>query len=537
MKQKKGPAADIRGKGESEESITRKARAALYLRYSSSSQTEQSIEGQNTVCTDYCDSLGIKIVATYIDRAKSASHDTAKRTEFLRMIEDAKNGAFDTVVVYKLDRFARNRYDSAIFRRKLEDAGVKLISATEAISSTPEGIILEAVLEGVNEFYSADLKQKVERGINESIKKKKNLGGTTPLGYQVVNGHLEPDPKTAHIVQELFEMVADGRPYSEIISVFNSRGYKTASGNKFTRCSFYKIMHNKKYLGYYCYKDIEEPGGQEPLVSPELFEKVQRRLNMKGKKKSIADPYLLTGKLFCGHCSAPMVGESGKSATGKVHKYYKCAERKAGSCSKKPVRKNTIEDLVISETQSLLTGERLEELVSMVMEEIKTIETQSRIPAMMEELKEINAKLENAVNAVLAGNNSAVLAKMMASLEEDKRILEDAIEDQRIKERIQKLDAGQIEYYIRNLATIDPARLIDTFVERIYLYDDAESGEKNRRLKIIYRLSGEPETEVDCSENVSLSPPWKTNPNTDVTGLIINGNHLWFVIIRDLREI
>lgn len=176
MKQKKGPAADIRGKGESEESITRKARAALYLRYSSSSQTEQSIEGQNTVCTDYCDSLGIKIVATYIDRAKSASHDTAKRTEFLRMIEDAKNGAFDTVVVYKLDRFARNRYDSAIFRRKLEDAGVKLISATEAISSTPEGIILEAVLEGVNEFYSADLKQKVERGINESIKKKKNLG-------------------------------------------------------------------------------------------------------------------------------------------------------------------------------------------------------------------------------------------------------------------------------------------------------------------------------------------------------------------------
>lgn len=357
------------------------------------------------------------------------------------------------------------------------------------------------------------------------------------MGYQVVNGHLEPDPKTAHIVQELFEMVADGRPYSEIISVFNSRGYKTASGNKFTRCSFYKIMHNKKYLGYYCYKDIEEPGGQEPLVSPELFEKVQRRLNMKGKKKSIADPYLLTGKLFCGHCSAPMVGESGKSATGKVHKYYKCAERKAGSCSKKPVRKNTIEDLVISETQSLLTGERLEELVSMVMEELKTIETQSRIPAMMEELKEINAKLENAVNAVLAGNNSAVLAKMMASLEEDKRILEDAIEDQRIKERIQKLDAGQIEYYIRNLATIDPARLIDTFVERIYLYDDAESGEKNRRLKIIYRLSGEPETEVDCSENVSLSPPWKTNPNTDVTGFIINGNHLWFVIIRDLGEI
>ena len=258
---------------------------------------------------------------------------------------------------------------------------------------------------------------------------------------------------------------------------------------------------------------------------------------MKGKKKSIADPYLLTGKLFCGHCSAPMVGESGKSATGKVHKYYKCAERKAGSCSKKPVRKNTIEDLVISETQSLLTGERLEELVSMVMEELKTIETQSRIPAMMEELKEINAKLENAVNAVLAGNNSAVLAKMMASLEEDKRILEDAIEDQRIKERIQKLDAGQIEYYIRNLATIDPARLIDTFVERIYLYDDAESGEKNRRLKIIYRLSGEPETEVDCSENVSLSPPWKTNPNTDVTGFIINGNHLWFVIIRDLGEI
>ena len=139
--------------------------ACLYLRYSSSNQTEQSIEGQMHVCQDFCKRHNIRIVEMYIDRATSASKDIEKRVEFLKMIKDSEKGNFNAVIVYKLDRFARSRYDSATYKYRLKRNGVQLISATENITQDPEGIILESVLEGMAEFYSAELSQKINRGI------------------------------------------------------------------------------------------------------------------------------------------------------------------------------------------------------------------------------------------------------------------------------------------------------------------------------------------------------------------------------------
>lgn len=508
-------------------------KVVLYMRYSSANQTEQSIEGQDRVCTEYCTRNGMVIIERYIDRARSASHDTAKRTEFLRMIADAEKGKFEAIVVYKLDRFARNRYDSAIYKKKLKDVGVQLISATETIASTPEGIIFESVLEGINEYYSADLKQKVERGIGESIRKKKNLGGTTPLGYKVVNGHLEPDPVTAHIVQELFQMVADQVPYKVIVDTFNSKGYRTCKGKRFTRCSFSKMLHNKKYIGYYCYGDIQEPGGQEPLITQDLWDKVQRRLTMKGKRKSIELPYLLTGKLYCGHCKKPMVGESGKSKTDRVYRYYKCQGKKEGSCHKKPIRKEKIENAVLQAAQDILTGERLEWLVSMILETLRSEPVMSRIPELKVQLSEVNKKLENAVAAILAGNNSAVLTKAMKDLEDDQAELQRAIEKQQIQEKMQDVDADQVEHYIRNLSKIDPVRLVDTLIDKIYLYDDDK---KNRKMKIVYHLAGDDHSREYFWDSVSPAPPENTNPNPgDI--LIIRNGHIWLVSVIDLGEI
>ena len=143
----------------------------LYMRYSSTNQTEQSVEGQNHVCEEYCAKNGLNIVGKYIDRATSASHDTEKRTEFLRMIADSAKGYFSAVVVYRLDRFARNRYDSAIYKQKLRQNGVRLLSACEPLDESPESVILESVLEGMAEYYSKELAQKVRRGQRESVAK------------------------------------------------------------------------------------------------------------------------------------------------------------------------------------------------------------------------------------------------------------------------------------------------------------------------------------------------------------------------------
>lgn len=172
-------------------------RVCLYARYSSHNQTEQSIKGQVHVCKDFCNRHGFTITDVYIDRATSASHDIEKRTNFLKMISDSGKGKFQAIVVYKLDRFARSRYDSATYKYRLKKNGVSLISATENITDTPEGIILESVLEGMAEFYSAELSQKIRRGMNESAHKHKAVGDVVPLGYKLVDKEYVIDEKTA----------------------------------------------------------------------------------------------------------------------------------------------------------------------------------------------------------------------------------------------------------------------------------------------------------------------------------------------------
>ena len=196
---------------------------ALYLRFSSEKQKEQSIEGQLRDCISYCKAFHYRISAIYVDRSKSAK--TAKnRVHFQRMIEESTRHEWKYVVVWKLDRFARNRNDSAVYKARLKKNGVRVISATEAISEQPEGIILEAVLDGMAEFYSAELSQKVSRGMRESAIKGMSVGGTLPLGYKIENKRYVIDPITAPIAQEAFERYANGETVAAIRNRFNVRG-------------------------------------------------------------------------------------------------------------------------------------------------------------------------------------------------------------------------------------------------------------------------------------------------------------------------
>ena len=156
-------------------------KAIIYARYSSDSQREESVEGQIRECTEYANYNGITIIGTYIDRALSAKTDN--RPEFQRMIKDSTKRIFDVIIVWKLDRFARNRYDSAHYKNILRKNDVKVVSAKENISEGPEGIILESMLEGYAEYYSAELAEKINRGNKDNALKGRNNGGAIPLGY------------------------------------------------------------------------------------------------------------------------------------------------------------------------------------------------------------------------------------------------------------------------------------------------------------------------------------------------------------------
>ena len=183
--------------------------AVIYARYSSDNQREESIEGQIRECTAYAEKNDITVVKHYIDRAISAKTDN--RPQFQQMIRDSERKLFDMVLVWKLDRFARNRYDSARYKTQLKKNGVKLMSATEIISDGPEGIILESVLEGYAEYYSADLSEKVIRGMTENALKGKFTGGAVPVGYRIdENQRFQTDPLTAPLIAEAFRMYNEG---------------------------------------------------------------------------------------------------------------------------------------------------------------------------------------------------------------------------------------------------------------------------------------------------------------------------------------
>ena len=247
--------------------------AVIYARYSSDNQREESIEGQIRECTAYAEKNGITIVKHYIDRAISAKTDN--RPEFQQMIKDSDKKLFDIVLVWKLDRFARNRYDSARYKTQLKKNGVKLMSATEIISEGPEGIILESVLEGYAEYYSADLSEKVIRGMTENALKGKFTGGAIPFGYIINADHrFEIDPLTAPFVAETFQRYNDGQTMREIRDWLNEKGVKNQRGGLMTFNTIQHMLNNRRYIGELKYRDVLIPDAIPSIVSAELFNDV-----------------------------------------------------------------------------------------------------------------------------------------------------------------------------------------------------------------------------------------------------------------------
>lgn len=458
--------------------------AALYVRYSSASQTEQSIEGQIRVCTEFADRHGIQIIETYADRATSASKDIEKRTEFLRMIRDSEKHPWDAVIVYKLDRFARNRYDSANYKFRLKKNRVQLISATENISNDPEGIILESVLEGMAEFYSAELSQKIYRGMRESAYKNQYLGGTVPFGYKVVDKHYEIDDETAPYVREAFQRFIAGDTIASICRSFNARGIRTAKNAKFGRSSFAKIFRNEKYIGIYKHEDYQS-NAIPPIIDMETWEKAQTKLKEikpPGQYKATLN-YLLSGKLFCGRCGNRMV--AGKTTKPKGDfAYYVCRGKRTSQneCPMKYVRKEFIEQIVIQDAMSMLTDENIELLAETAMRENQVeLERTTNIPAIKSRLSVINGSLENILKAIEIGAAPDTLVKRMVELEQEKKSLEAELKREERDIPI-VIDKYHIIHWLESLRARDinddnvQKQLIDLFVNHITVRDEETPG-------------------------------------------------------------
>lgn len=466
-----------------------KLKAVIYARYSSDNQREESIEGQLRDCQEYAKYNNISIVGSYIDRALSAKTDN--RPNFQKMIKDSSKRLFDMIIVWKLDRFARNRFDSAYYKNVLKKNGVKVVSAKESISEGAEGIILESVLEGYAEYYSVELAEKVNRGMTDNALKCLYNGSIVPLGYYIdEEQHFQIDEEKAPFVRELFERFADGEMIKDIIADMNARGVgilirmkKKAGKKSYIRPLAYnnvrRMLSNRKYIGEYKFKDIVIENGIPAIIDKDLFEKVQKRIAMNTYAPAAhkaKEEYLLSTKLFCGKCNAMMIGESGTSKTGKVYTYYKCTnQKKRHICDKKTIAKDKLENAVAKAVMEKVMNDDLMEELTHRLYNLQSQES-NLLGALKTQLAEVEKGIDNMLNAIQNGIVLDSTKKRLSELEEkQKGLTVEIIQEQMKKPTLTKEQISFGIYKFRNcdISTKEgKERLINSFVNSVYLFDD-----------------------------------------------------------------
>lgn len=450
--------------------------AVIYARYSSHNQTEQSIEGQLAAGHKYARSKGYTVVHEYCDRAKTGTNDN--REEFQQMLKDTAKKQFEVIIVWKVDRFGRNREEITFNKYRAKKNGVRVEYVAENITEGPEGVILESVLEGMAEYYSKQLSQNVKRGLLESAKKHKVIGGHMPFGYRIsADNTYELDPETAPVAKSIFESYAQGLSMAELAAHFSTQGYK------FTKNSFPRMLSNEKYKGVYTYKDvIRDPDGMPRIVSDELFDRCQERLKT-NKRRPHKDwdytDYILTDKLFCGKCGAPMVGKSGYGRHGGKYNYYVCTNQIKHACDKKPVRRDDIEEAVISHTIELLQDQTVFDFIVDATWNyyLETNNQKKEIERIEKNIRDVEIAIGNLIRSVEQGMPYDLVKSRIEELNGEKIVLAATLADKKVSSQME-LTGDHIVFFLEQFRNLDykdrncQKKLIAVFINSVYLYDD-----------------------------------------------------------------
>ena len=495
-------------------------KAVIYARYSSDSQTEQSIEGQLRVCREYAQNNDILIVDTYIDRAMTGTNDN--RAAFQKMLKDSSRKQWQFVIVYKLDRFSRNKFESVIHKKTLRDNGVVILSAMENLTDSPEGRMMETVLEGFNQYFSEELTQKVNRGLKESWRKGKATGGHDVFGYDMVDKKYVVNEYESKIVEDAFLMYSQGYKGVAIADKFKECGCRRKNGKLVDQKYLYFILHNKRYTGVVEHQGELYDNIFPRIISDELWNKVNA-INEENKlapsrKKEIFD-YILSGKLICGDCKHKMGGESGTSHTGAIHYYYICLSkrRKRAKCNMGRVQKQFIEDTVINATVQMLSSVNNLKKIAQGIYNVHKRETADNTALKLIEKKRSEAvkAQNNIVKAIEQGIITETTKSRLTELEN--LISQYDIEICKEKARSYTyLTADDIEMYLSkfvfdNTDDIKVRKLIvNAFVREVILYDDEivityNFTDNPEHLKLTKEHVTKTENEIETADKTAVS--------------------------------
>ena len=486
-------------------------RAVVYARFSSDNQRDESIDAQIRAIEEYADKNDIKIVNKFIDRAKSATSD--KRPAFQEMIKycEADNTGISMVIVHKLDRFSRDKYDSAMYKQKLKVKGIRVVSVLENLDNSPESLILESVIEGMAQYYSANLAREVAKGQRENGLRAMHNGGDAPLGYDVTNDkRYAINKEEAQAVKIIFDMYVNGYSYSNIIDKLNDLGYKTKRGNKFGKNSLHGILSNEKYTGVYVFNKtqrkgingkrnghkqksedeiIKVEGGMPQIIGKDIFiqaqEMMQKRKKAPGSHKAIT-LYLLTGIIKCGECGHAMQGNKRKDKYGNDYISYRCGCRKQKrDCKNKEIKREYLEEFVLTELEEhVLNDNAIPALSKELNERLKTKSNDNHemLNNLRNKLDKVNKEIENILTAIMSGIMNSMLKDKLDELEQVKLNLDLKINELSIESNsVESVDItedqirnmfGRFKEFVLTRNLPECKKFISDYVKEVVVYRD-----------------------------------------------------------------
>ena len=423
--------------------------AFIYARYSTDNQNPDSIEVQVAKNTAWCNQAGVPILGVFADEGISGMKDS--RPDFDRMMEQLRMGIGDMVVIYDQSRMFRKLTAWFIFRDDLEAMGVRVISVTQPMVGKdlrdPANFLAEGGMALFNQMWALQSRQKTVEKMRFMAKNGQHTGGKPALGYEAKDGRLVICEAEAAIVRRIFKEYASGRSYREIIQGLNADGLKTKRGNAFGSNSLHDLLKNEKYIGVSVYgaspyrvdgtRNTHAKDGQDvirvedaipPIIEKELFEKVQKMLEQNKRQQGGRPPqkrdYPLKGKVFCAKCKSAMT----VTTSQKKYDYYRCTGKKRKhDCDCRPISVTDLEDVVTTAVRNVL-GDPInrDNLVKILDEQRAVIQSgaAATLKAILVERADVEKKLDNATDAVLAGLSSPALQKKIATLEEKKAALD-----------------------------------------------------------------------------------------------------------------
>ena len=495
-------------------------RAVIYARYSSTNQREESIEAQIRACEEYAKAKDLNIIEVYADSAKSGTN--ADRTEFQRMIKDGLAHKFRYLIIHKLDRFSRNKFDAIIYKQKLRENDVIICSVVENLDDTALSHMIETIFEGWAQFYSENLSGEVIKGMKESAYDCKHLGGIPPLGYDVdpVTRKYVINESEARIVKMIFDKYAHDVGYNQLLGYLNGMGYRTKRGQPFGRNSLYSILQNEKYVGKYIFNRMREKahgvisskrnpkpknreewiiieGGMPAIIDQEIFDIVQ--FKMKGNKEKAGmyrarEIYLLSGLIICGECGESMYGNTRICGRNKTrYSSYRCrgVANKRG-CKNKEIRREYIESYVLDELyEQLFSNYSIQRLTAMLNDYNSKIaqESDSDIKRIEQALADNQRKTSNILNFVMENGFSSDTAKVkLTELENERKLLENQLKEitdknksNAISEAIVKELMAKASEFLKTHKLSECRNFITSYIDKVIVHE--------KKFEVIFKIN------------------------------------------------